>query len=259
MKVFSLLIVFVLCFFTTDEGEVRAAHILEPLGTEIAATAPRGRVFGQIVYEYKRTENGIDQSTHLLPVEFEIGLGERTQLNLEAELLLRENQTGDAGRKNGIEEIGIGVKHRFIDETRLLPDMAFEAEFAPAVGLEGDERGLKGVLIASKNIHPRFVIHANAAYEIETDTGGESKGNWFYNFSPVIRAIPDRLMVLAEFNGKTKGSGNTELTLGPEIIAVFQTDTFLALQNMAFKLALPFGLNEHSPDFGVKLGISKLF
>jgi hypothetical protein len=251
-----------------------AAHILEPLGTEIAATTPRGRMFGQAIYDYQRKENGTTSNTHLLPVEFEIGLGERTQLNLEGEILLREDQTGSSERESGVEEIGVGVKHRFLDETQVLPDAAFEAEFAPSIGLKGNEHGVKGVLILTKNLHPRLVVHINGAYELETERELEVEGaapvdevkeevhnhaTWFYNVAPMIRVIPDRLMVLLELNGKTPASGDTELTVAPEVIGVIQTETFFALQNLAFKLAVPFGLNDHSPDMGVKVGISKLF
>lgn len=114
------------------------------------------------------------------------------------------------------------------------------------------------------------MVHLNGAYELETEREldvttrpGTDKvvnhATWFYNIAPIFRVIPDRLMVLAEFNGQTHASGHTELTLAPEVIGVMQTETFLSLQNLAFKLAVPFGLNDHSPDFGVKFGISKLF
>jgi hypothetical protein len=66
-------------------------------------------------------------------------------------------------------------------------------------------------------------------------------------------------MVLAELNGRTEVSGNTQLTIAPEVIVVIQTETFFALQNLAIKLAVPFGLNGDSPDIGVKIGLSKLF
>jgi hypothetical protein len=256
-----------LLLFTVMAGDVLAAHILEPVGTEIAATPPRGRMFGQVNYEYTREENGTTKTTHLLPIEFEIGLGERTQLNLEGEILLREEVTGSP-RESGVEEIGIGIKHRFLDETQLLPDAAFEAEYSPSIGLKGNEHGIKGALILSKNLHPRFVVHLNGAYELETEreldvTGGTDEvvnhATWFYNVAPMVRVIPDRLMVLAELNGRTEVSGNTVLTLAPEVIVVIQTETFFALQNLAFKLAVPFGLNDRSPDIGVKFGISKLF
>jgi hypothetical protein len=226
-------------------------------------------VFGQATYDYSREKNSTTKNTHLLPIEFEMGAGERTQLNLEGETLLRQDETGVA-RKSGVKEIGIGIKHRFWDETRLLPDAAFEAEFAPSTGLKGNEHGVKGTLILSKNLHPRFVVHLNSAYELETEreldvttTPGTDKvvnhATWFYNIAPIFRVIPDRLMILAEFNGHIHASGHTELTLAPEVIGVIQTETFLSLQNLAFKLAVPFGLNDHSPDFGVKFGISKLF
>ena len=262
-----VIVSYLLLLFIVLPGDVLAAHILEPLGTEIAATPPRGRMFGQIIYDYQRTENGTTINSHLSSVELEIGLGERTQLNLEGEILLREEITGSP-RASGIEEIGIGVKQRFLDETLLLPDAAFEVDYSPSIGLKGDAHGIKGVLILSKNLHPQFVVHLNGAYGLETGreldvTSGTdevvNRSTWFYNVAPMFRAIPDRLMVLAELNGRTEVSGNTQLTIAPEVIVVIQTETFFALQNLAIKLAVPFGLNSDSPDIGVKIGLSKLF
>lgn len=86
---------------------VFAVHILEPLGTESAATPPRARMFGQAIYDFSREKNTTKKNTHLLPVEFEIGLRERTQLNLEGEILLRQEETS-ATRKSGVEEIELG-------------------------------------------------------------------------------------------------------------------------------------------------------
>ncbi|MBI5745842.1 MAG: hypothetical protein HZA13_02435 [Nitrospirae bacterium] len=269
-KIFAFLYVIGLLFinfYLCVGSDVFAAHILEPLGTEIAATPPRGRIFGQVRYEFSREENGALKDIHLLPVELEIGIGERTQLNLEGGILLREKETGYP-KDSGVEEIGFGIKHRFLDETRILPDAAFGAEFSPSTGVNGNGHGMKGTVIFSKNLHPGFVIHFNGAYELETErefdgaTGTEEVVNhtiWSYSVAPMIKVIPDRLMVLAELNGQSPAFGDTELTLAPEVIGVIQTETFFTLQNLAFKLAVPFGLNEHSPDIGVKFGISKLF
>ena len=60
--------------------------------------------------------------------------------------MLREESTGSP-TESGIKEIGMGVKHRFWDETQTLPDTAFEVEFSPSIGLTGNGHGLKGVLI----------------------------------------------------------------------------------------------------------------
>jgi hypothetical protein len=98
--------------------------------------------------------------------------------------------------------------------------------------------------------------------ELDVTSGTDEVVNhttWFYNVAPMFRVIPDRLMVLAELNGRTEVSGNTQLTIAPEVIGVIQTETFFALQNLAIKLAVPVGLNGASPDIGVKIGLSKLF
>jgi hypothetical protein len=259
--------------------EAFGAHILEPLGTEIASTTARGRMFGQIVYDYSKFENGTTIKTHVLPVEFELGVGERTQLNLEGVIALREDTAGV--HESGVDELAVGVKHRFLDEGRVAPDMAFEAEYVPSAGLTGNGKAVAGALILSKNVTPRFVLHLNGGYELETErevevetapvgSGGEdvvvgiteeahNQATWFYNVAPMIKVIPDKLMVLAEFNGRTSASGDTTMVVVPEVIAVFQSDTNFALQNVAFKFGVPFGLNDDSPDIGFKFGISKLF
>lgn len=259
--------------------EAFGAHILEPLNTEIAATSPRGRMFGQIVYDYSKFENGTTVKTHVLPVDLELGVGERTQLNLQAAIALREDTGGI--HESGVDELAVGVKQRFLDEGRVAPDLAFEAEYVPSAGLTGNHKAVAASLILSKNVTPRFVLHLNGGYELETEreteietaplgSGGEdvvvglteaahNQATWFYNVAPMIKVIPDKLMVVAEFNGRTPASGDTTLVVAPEVIAVFQTETFFALQNVAFKFAVPFGLNDDSPDIGFQFGVSKLF
>jgi hypothetical protein len=257
--------------------EALAAHILEPLGTEIASTSPRGRMFGQIVYDYSKFENGTTVKTHLLPVEFEAGIGERTQLNLAGVVVLRE-EVG-AAREHGVDELAFGLKHRFLDEGAMAPDAAFEVEYVPSAGLEGNAHALAGTLILSKNLGPRFVLHLNGGYELETERELDvelgtaldpdavaavtekvhNAATWVYSVAPMFKVIPDKLILLAELNGHTHASGNTELVVAPEVIAVIQSETFFALQNIAFKFAVPFGLNDDSPDIGIRFGISKLF
>jgi hypothetical protein len=257
--------------------EAIGAHILEPLGTEIASTTPRGRMFGQVVYDYSKFENGTTAKLHTGSVEFEAGIGERTQLNLEGLILLREDVGGT--RENGVDELAFGVKQRFADESRSVPDTAFEVEYVPSAGLQGNGHAMAGTLILSKNLGPHFIVHLNGGYELETERELEvetgtpadpdavaavteevhSGATWIYNVAPMFKVIPDKLMLLAEFNGRTQVSGDSELVVAPEVIGVLQTDTFLTLQNVAFKLGFPFGLNDDSPDFGIRFGISSLF
>ncbi|MFZ5875078.1 MAG: hypothetical protein ACOYXU_01595 [Nitrospirota bacterium] len=265
--------------FSLTAQDALGAHILEPLNTEIASTTARGRMFGQIEYDYYKFENGTTFKAHLLPVDFEIGVGERTQLNVDGVIALREDTAGV--HESGVDELAVGVKHRFLDEGRVAPDMAFEAEYVPSAGLTGNGKAVAGTLILSKNVTPRFVLHLNGGYELETErevevetapvgSGGEdvvvaiteeahNQATWFYNLAPMFKVIPDKLMVLAEFNGRTVASGDTTMVVVPEVIAVFQSDTNLSLQNVAFKFGVPLGLTDDSPDFGLQLAISKLF
>ena len=266
-----------LCVFHLVSPDITlAAHILEPLGTEIAATPPRGAMFAQIEYLFLKDdpEVGEDITTHLLPVEFEVGVGERTQLNFEASVLLKEKTEGLEDSQDGIEEMAFGLKHRFLDETETLPDAAFLVEFAPAAGLKGNEAELKHSFLFTKNITTRFLVHLETGLlhkterrvEVEGELIGPGPGGvqgegkvhvetanlFVYNLAPVFRVIPDRLLFIAELNGETNFKTSiSHVTLAPEVI--------LVVRNMSLKLAVPFGLTDESKDIGVHFGISKLF
>ena len=250
-----------------------AAHILEPLGTEIAATPPRGRMFGQMEYLYSKEDpdNGAEVTSHVFPVEFEVGVGERTQLNFEASVLLEKKVEGVVETDNGIQELAFGLKHRFLDETPNLPDAAFLVEFAPAAGLKGDEAELKATFLMTKNLTNRFLVHVETGYLLETEREVEVEGTvsgtavtgegkikventniFVYNVAPTIRVIPDRLLLLAELNGESNFRDNiNDVTISPEVIFV--------IQNMALKFRVPIGLTDEANDIAIHFGISKLF
>ena len=60
-------------FFLVSGDIVYAAHVLEPLGTDIAATPPRGRMFGQIEDVYSRDEpdDWREIKSHNIGLDFE--------------------------------------------------------------------------------------------------------------------------------------------------------------------------------------------
>lgn len=251
--IFILLVLTGGIFIGTDV--LNAAHILEPLGTEIAATPPRGRLFGQIEYAYSNDDpdEGEEIKAHSLALEFEIGIGERTQLNLEGEVLL-EKTHGDE-KESGIEEIAFGLKHRFLDETQTLPDAAFLVEFAPGVGLNEDESEIKGSILLTKNFTNKCLTHLEVGYIYETENeeeGVENANIFVYNIAPIYRHIPDQLLLIAELNGRSNFEEDIhQITIAPEAIYV--------MNNIAFKLALPIGVTDDADDIGVRFGISKLF
>ena len=269
--IFSLIVLFGTVLIADDF--LYAAHILEPLGTEIAATPPRGRMFGQMEYLYSKDDpdNGAEVTSHVFPVEFEVGVGERTQLNFEALVLLEKKVEGVVETDSGIQELAFGLKHRFLDETKTLPDTAFLVEFAPAAGLKGDEAELKGTFLMTKNLTNRFLVHVETGYLLETEreikvegtisgTDVTGKGKievenasiFIYNVAPIIRVIPDRLLLLAELNGESNfRDNNNDITIAPEVIFV--------IQKLALKFRVPIGLTDEADDIGIHFGISKLF
>lgn len=267
MKKIYLALMVLLGIHLVAEEAAFPAHILEPLGTEISATPPRGRMFGQIEYLYSKDEPkvGPEIKTHLLPLEFEIGVGERTQLSFEAVMLLEEKEGRTGMTEDGIEEMAFGLKHRFWDESNSLPDAAYLVEFAPAAGLNGNEAELKGTVLLTKNVTRRFLVHLETGILHETERESEAdlptgavethvhtKNFYVYNVAPVFRLIPEKLLLAAELNGETHfKEAVSKITLAPEVIYV--------VRDTALKLRVPFGLTEDSPDIGVHFGVSKLF
>lgn len=240
-----------------------AAHILEPLGTEIPATPPRFRAFTQIGHDYfrfrgRRGDKRIRSRESVSPLEIEVGLGERTQLNLEWEILWEEKEVEkhedevERVRVMGLEEFAFGVKHRFLDETRTVPDAALLLEYAPPVGLKNTHE-IGALLLASKNLTPWLFVPINIGYGLENN--GKRSHLLIYNFAFMWRLIPDRLIPLVEFNGKRNFQELThEIVAVPEVIWVPPVR-----RQMALKFGVPIGLRSDSPNWGVRAGVSILW
>jgi len=253
--IFSILVFCGMVLLANDF--IYAAHILEPLGTEIAATPPRGRMFGEVKYAYIKDDpdDSEEITSHVLGFEFEIGVGERTQLNLEAEVLLDEEEDKSDESESGIEEIAFGVKHRFWDETDTQPDAAFLVEVAPGAGLNNDESELKGSLLLTKNFTNKFLTHFELGYLYVTEDEEDettNTNNVIYNIAPIFRIIPDKFLLVAELNGLYDFDNDiSDVSLSPEIIYVFK--------KTALKFRTIFGLSDEADDFAIEIGISKLF
>ena len=241
------------------------AHLMEPLETETATTVPPGRMSGHVEYLYTEHQqgSGIETTSHLLPIEFEVGVGNRTQLNIEASLVLKEKNDLTSETEKGIEEIAIGLKHRFIEETRMRPNAAFLVEFAPSTGLEGNSSELMGALVLSKTPWNRFPVHVEAGYIYETEretrvsgatvtTEVVSSGILIYRAAPGFQVIPDRFLLAVELTGETHLRGwINNVSIAPEFI--------LVVGKSSLKLGILIGLSEEANDIGVHFGLSRLF
>lgn len=256
-------IYFAYSIFFLLANETFAAHILEPLGTEIPATPPRFRAFTQVGHDYfrfrgRRGERRIRSRESVSPLEIEFGLGERTQLNLEWEILWEEKEVEkhedevERVRVMGLEEFAFGIKHRFLDETREIPDAAILLEYAPPVGLKRTHE-IGAILLASKNITPWLFVPINLGYGLENNS--KRSHSLIYNFAFMWRLIPDEFIPLVEFNGKRNFQELTnEIVAVPEVI---WAPPFI--KNVSLKFGVPIGLNSDSPNWGIRFGISKLW
>ncbi|MDX1763739.1 MAG: hypothetical protein R3231_05410 [bacterium] len=252
VKVFSYTVLMALILLPGPSS----AHFKEPLGTEIADTPLAGRFLAHLEYDYAEGDHDDeDFRAHSMGLELEIGIGDRSQLNLEAEFALEEKEGDHVER--GIDEIAFGAKHRFYDETDRLPDFAFLLEFAPGAGLSSDESEFKASILMTKNFTPAFLTHLELGYILETESGeheeaAENTHLIIYNLAPMFQVIHDRLMVLVELNGESNFDDDDHaITLAPELIYEIK-DTF-------FKVAVPIGLTDEAPDIGIRVGISRFF
>ncbi len=234
------------------------AHLKEPLGTEIADTPLPGRTLTHSEYNYSEGKHhNEDTCFHGLALEFEVGVTHRTQICLEAETALKE-QEGDKIHR-GAEELCFGVKHRFFDETNILPDMALLAEYGEGVDLKDGVQEFKGSLLLTKHFVPRFLTHLELGYILEKEKEEEDGATithesrfFIYNLAPMVEVIHERLMALVELNGESSFDNDTHrISLAPQVIFEVK-DTFL-------KLSLPIGLTDETDDIAVRFGISHLF
>ena len=241
------------------------AHLMEPLLTETAYTVPPGRLSAHIEYlftTHKQTSE-TETTSHLLPVEFEMGVGYKTQFNIEATLILKEKTVPGGKEEKGIEEMSFGLKHRFIEETRMRPKTAFLVEFVPSTGLEGNTSELSGALVLSKTLKKRFSIHVEGGYLYETErenrvsgttvtTDVVNSGTMIYRVAPGFQVIPERLLLGVELTGETHLRNYiNDLSIAPELI--------LIVGKSALKLRILIGLSEEANDIGVHFGLSRLF
>lgn len=261
----------VISIFFLSVNQSFGAHILEPLGTEIPATAPRYRTFGQIGHDFSRfrgvlknkkgaklEKKRVRSRESASEIEIEMGLGERTQFNLEWEILWEEKEAEkeedelERTRIMGLEEFAFGIKHRFLDETYKLPDAGLILEYSPPVGLK-DTHGISAVFLASKNITSRLFIPVNLGYGLENN--GKSAHSLIYNFAFMWRLLPDELIPLVEFNGRRNFTDlNNKIVAVPEVVWVLPF-----VKNVSLKFGVPIGLNNASPDWGIRFALAKLF
>jgi hypothetical protein len=216
------------------------AHLKEPLGTEIAATPLPGRTLTHSEYNYGEGKHeGEHTCCHGLALEFELGVTHRTQICLEAETVLKEKK-GDAVAR-GAEEVAFGLKHRFFDETNTVEEV-------------------KGSLLLTKHLAPRFLTHLELGYVLEKEVEEEEDGAkiteksrfFIYNLAPMVEVIHERLMALLELNGESSFDNDTHrISLAPEVIFEVK-DTFL-------KLSVPIGLTDETDDIAIRFAISHLF
>jgi hypothetical protein len=135
-RIISNLFIMISLLLSTN-NPVFGAHILEPLGLEIAATPPRGRVFGGIVYSNnsKDIAEGEKVAEDALSLEFEVGVGENTQLHFEAGIIIAE--------EHGHEIVG--------EVTPLMMSMNHALAFIEAGKGEGAIRIAEGIY---EDFHP---------------------------------------------------------------------------------------------------------
>jgi hypothetical protein len=156
--------------------------------------------------------------------------------------------------------VAFGLKHRFFDETNTLPDMALLAEYAEGVDLKDGVEEVKGSLLLTKHLAPRFLTHLELGYVLEKEVEEEEDGAkiteksrfFIYNLAPMVEVIHERLMALLELNGESSFDNDTHrISLAPEVIFEVK-DTFL-------KLSVPIGLTDETDDIAIRFAISHLF
>lgn len=262
---FNVKYLFTIFLWLLLQGPAFSAHIDEPLNTEIPATPPRERVFIQLETSWERfKKEGVNLDQIAIPLSFEFGLSEKEQFNLELtssplERKLAEEDTSPLilTNKSAVSEISIGYKQRFLNETKRMPDMAFEIEFAP-IAERGNAVEAKALLIMGKILSPKWRIYTNIGYKYEKEKGEPITHTIVSNFTPVYTLVPEKLHLLLEVNKEISfhGSrgGRTKTQIVPEAIWVPWPS-----HRTALKFGIPIGITKNNLEYGVQLAISRLF
>ncbi len=152
---------------------------------------------------------------------------------------------GSRKNEDGMEDISLGIRHRFIDEGRYGPAAAALLAVSLPTGDESAGFGsgnleTEALVIVSKRIGP-FTGHFNLGYNVIYDT---DKDNELILAGGLDFSAAKRLVLLAELYGKTSRDQNSIDLLE----ARFGYRTILA-ESITNTVGLGFGLNSREPDY----------
>lgn len=238
---------------------VEAAHVTEPIETESTLIPPKGHLFVFTGYTFET--NG--EREHELPVEVEFGLTERTQLNLEGEVLILEENDE---KERGVKELAFGLKQLLWGNPDVLHPtgqglrensaLALSLDFAPVSRVSGDAQAFTVKLLASQAVGHNLLVHMNAGYELESRTiSGERKAvnTALWRIAPMWQLVHDRLYAVGELVGERDFTQDaTKLSFIPELIVS-------PTSSVSFKVGFAVGLTDATPDWGIRSGVSILF
>lgn len=152
----------------------------------------------------------------------------------------------------GLEDMSIGIKHRFYDERGYGPALAYMVSLSAASTYErfSSEGGAGLGFIASKRVGP-FKGHANLIYTVPFDSkyNEEVRGS-----AGVVFSADHNFKILAEILART-GYETYDISYAEARVGY----RFLYGKNTFSTMGVGFGLKDNEPDYRVMLSLSLTF
>ena len=206
------------------------AHAGQPLETETARLLKQGETQVEAAFEFQTSSQGKEYAT---PLAIEYGLTDWLQLLVEPVFYTKISPNGGADA-TGLGDLEISLFAKFLDETHVLPALAFAAEVKiPTASNNQIGTGATDFtpfLVASKKFGD-FDVSANVGYSFNGSPSGTHIKNTFnaafaieYQLNEHWDLVGEVLYVSSSLSGNTKGetadtatTSSGESTLAPEI------------------------------------------
>lgn len=221
-----------------DEGESEAGFV-EPILTEETMPNEPGELSLRVSTDYRRRGG---ESVGALPkVELFYGIVERLGAELSVPMAYHH---GDGQTTYGLGDVSLGLKYLVIEHTPEWPAVVFGLEAGLPTGSRSRELGEGAVelepFIALLKDFGRFSIQGNFGWSKQVNR--EREDRFTYNWALAAPLLERKVHVLVEMNGDWGREPQT--AVAPGLKYNFTDEVFIGA-------AVPFGLNEHTPDWGI--------
>ncbi|MFQ5828120.1 MAG: hypothetical protein ACE5JD_03055 [Candidatus Methylomirabilia bacterium] len=217
-----------------------------PLESDEAETLPPRTVSASVGWEYAEEDNGDVEIT--IPLDATYGITKHFELGIQIPVLsLNPEEDDDAA---GVGDIRLRPEHVFLEESRILPSLAWGAIVKFPTGSESEDLGSGRTdyaveLLASKSVGPTL----GSIHLTHTFVGGDD--DVFGPAANLAYFVNDRLTLVGEWLGEISEEKDSLSSLLGFIYEI--------ADGIALDTGVSFGLINADLDWSVRVGITYEF